>query len=290
LPIAGLVWLLLPTAPGQSKPSVPATAGSGPAASDRQIPSIEALMKEVLANQDQVDRLRENYACDDARTVNTLDKHGRVTKTETSVLQISFVGSREVQRAIEKNGKPLSADALKKEDARIAKEIEKDQNKAGKVGARQRDQAEVTVQAFLRADRFYNPRREEAAGEHLIVFDFARNPEYKPKSLAERIVQALEGTIWIDAGAHEVARLDAHFDNNVKVGGGLVVSLRKGSSVSIIQDFVGHEVWLPTYVSVHISARALLLFGVNEDQTDRYSAYKKFRVASHSTIGPQTKL
>jgi hypothetical protein len=282
-----LLCLCTPAAQSPSNDTArQANAPSG-AASRRQIPSIDALMKEVLANQDQVDRLRENYACDDTRTVNTLDKHRRVTKTETSVLQISFLGSREIQRMIEKNGKPLSADALKKEDARIAKEIEKDQKRTSKAVARQKDQAEITVQSFLRADRFYNPRREESAGEQLIVFDFARNPEYKPKSLAERIVQALEGTIWIDAGAHEVARLDAHFDNNVKVGGGLVASLRKGSSVSITQGFVGHEVWLPTYVSVHISARALLLFGVNEDQTDSYSAYKKFHVASHSTIGPQ---
>lgn len=246
-------------------------------------------MKDVLANQDQLERVRENYACDDTRIVNTLDKHGQVKKTETNVLQISFLGSLELQRTIEKNGKPLSADALKKEDARIAKEIENYQKKGIKADARRTNQAEVTVQAFLRADRFFNERTEQDAGEQLIVFDFAANPEYKAKTLPERLAQALEGTIWIDAHAHEVARLDAHLAKTVKMAGGLVASLRQGSSFSVVQDFVGHEVWLPTYVSVHISARALLLLSVNQDQTDRYSAYKKFRVTTHSTIDAQTK-
>jgi hypothetical protein len=287
---ASLLCVWTAAAQGTWNSSAGPAVTSAPTVNDQQIPSIDALMKQVLQNQDQMDRLRENYACDDTRTVDTLDKQGRVKKTEIYLLQISFLGSLELERTIDKNGKLLSAGALKKEDARLAKKIEDYQRKGSKDNARQKNQAEVTVEAFLRADRFYNPRREESAGEHLIVFDFAANPEYEAKTLAEKLAQALDGTIWIDAHAHEVARLDAHLAKTVKVGGGLLGSLREGSSVSIIQAFVGHEVWLPTYISVHISARALLLFGLNEDQTDRYSAYKKFRVATHSAIGSQTKL
>jgi len=289
LPIVTLLLCVWPVSAqtGKNSSATPkAIAAHAP--DDQQIPPIDELMKQVLANQDQMDRLRENYACDDTRTVDTLDKHGRIKKTETDVLQISYLGSLELQRIIEKDGKPLSADALKKEDARIAKEIENYQKKGSTADARRKSQAAVTVQAFIRADRFVNPRREESAGEQLIAFDFAPNPEYKAVTLPEKLAQALEGTIWIDAHAHEVARLEAHLAKTVKLAGGLIGSLRKGSSVSVVQDFIGHEVWLPTYVSVHINARALLLFGLNEDQTDRYSAYKKFHVATHSTIGGQT--
>lgn len=266
----------------------PALASKG----TQTIPSIAALMKEVLANQDQVDRLRENYSCIDARTVRTLDKHGSVKKTETYVYQVSFLGPLEVDRLIEKNGQPLKASAQKKEDERNAKEMRKYEKKQGdKAGGNSKEQerAAATIQDFLRADQFINPRHENRAGEDLIVFHFERNSNYKPKNLIEKVVQALTGAIWIDEKAREVAQLDARFKDNVKVGGGLVASLHKGSAVSFVQTVVDHEVWLPTFVSVRLSARGLLFFGLNIDRTDRYSGYQKFHVNVRSTISPSAK-
>ena len=255
----------------------------------RPIPSIASLMKEVLGNQDRVDRLRENYSCMDARTVRKLGKHGRVKKTETYVYQVSFFGPLEVDRLTEKNGRALSPNAQKKEDERVAKEMKKYEKKhgadAGAV-AKERQRAALTIQDFLRADLFTHPRRESRAGEELIVFDFARNPNYKPRNLMEKVAQALAGTIWIDEKAHEVVQLDAHLEDNVQVRGGLVASLHRGSAISFVQTLVDWQVWLPTYVSVRISARALLLFGLNLDQTDSYSAYQKFHVNVRSMVAP----
>jgi len=266
--------------------------GQSSSRDSKPIPSIASLMKEVLANQDQVDRLRENYSCTDTRTVRKLDKHGRVKKTETYVYQVSFFGPLEVDRLIEKNGRPLSARAQKKEDDRVAKEMKKYEKDPGDntgAAAKQRHRAAITIQDFLRADRFTHPRRESRAGEELIVFDFSRNPNYKPKKRMERVAQALAGTIWIDEKAHEVVQLDAHLQDNVKVGGGLVASLHKGSALSFVQTLVDGRVWLPTYISVRISARALLFLGFNLDQTDRYSAYQKFHVNVHSTVARPAK-
>jgi len=245
-------------------------------------------MDEVLANQDKVDKIQENYACDDARTEEKLDKHGNLKKTTTYVYQVSFIGPNEIDRLIEKNGKALSADEQKKEGERIAKQVKKFDKEDADTAAQQkkRDQAAISIQDFLHADRFYNPRREQRAGEDLIAFDFAANPAFHAKTLAQKVAQALTGTIWIDEKAHDVAELDAHFEKNLKVGGGMLASLHKGSAVRFVQTFVHNQVWLPTYISVHISARALLFVGVNIEQTDRYSDYKEFHVSSHAIVAP----
>ncbi len=255
----------------------------------RPIPPIASLMKEVLANQDGVDRLRESYSCTDTRTVRNLGKHGRVKKTETYVYQVSFFGPLEVDRLIEKNGRPLGARAQKKEDERVANEIKKYEKKTGgdaEATAKEKQRAALTIQNFLRADLFVHPRRESRTGEELIVFDFSRNPNYKPRNLMEKVAQALAGTIWIDEKAHEVTQLDAHVENDIKVGDGLVASLHRGSAVSFVQTLVDGQVWLPTHISARISVRALLLFGLNLDQTDSYSAYQKFHVNVRSTVAP----
>ena len=289
LATACIVWLLFDSAGAQSRPARADSNHPASAAPQNQpVPSIEMLMKELQANQDQVDRLRENYSCTDTRTVRTLDKHGNVKKTETYVYQVSFLGNLEVDRLIEKDGRPLDADAQRKEDERNAREMKKYQKERADraAGKSDKDREAITVQDFLRADQFIHPRREIRAGEDLIVFDFERNPNYRAKSLTEKVAQALEGTVWIDAKAHEVAQLDAHLEENVKIGGGLVASLHKGSAVFFVQTLVDGQVWLPTYISVRLSARALLLIGMNIDQADQYGAYQKFHVNVHSIVAP----
>lgn len=267
-------------------------AAQAPALSPQQIPDIATLMHDVLENQDQIDKIRENYACRDTREEDTLGKHGRIKKKTTYVYQVSFLGSNEIDRLIEKDSKPLSDHAQTKEDARIRKEVEKyekDQAAEASGKKKKKDQAAIAIQDFLRADRFFNPRRELFAGQEVIVFDFERNPAFKAKTLAQKLAQALVGTIWIDARAHDVVRLEAHFAKNVKIGGGLLAALHKGSTVAFAQTFIHNQVWLPTYTEIHISARALLFASINENETDRYSDYKEFHVHTNSIIAPPAK-
>ena len=127
--------------------------------------------------------------------------------------------------------------------------------------------------------------RERFRGQDVLVFDFEPNPEFKARSLVEKVIQKLGGVIWIDEKALDVVRLDAFFVNNVKFAGGLLADLQKGTRVVLEQTYVNNEVWLPTYQEVHIDVRVLLVKGIKVDGTTRYSDYKKFNVKTLSTIG-----
>jgi hypothetical protein len=267
-------------------PALGQTTATVPSADSAPIPDISTLMHQVLENQNQVDRLRENYACREARQIEDLDKHGRVKKTTASVYQISFFGGHQIHRLIEKDGQPLSPDAQEKEDDRIRKQVEKyEKEQQSDKEAERREKSELTIQDFLEADRFFNPRRERIDGRDVIAFDFEANPDFKAKSLTQKLAQSLVGTIWIDAQAHEVARLNARFTKNLKVGWGLMASVHPGTAVAYEQTLVHNEVWLPTYAEVHVSARALFL-GINQNEIDRYSNYQRFQVQSSSKLFP----
>ncbi|MGH9447193.1 MAG: hypothetical protein ACRD3O_15875, partial [Terriglobia bacterium] len=192
-------------------------------------------MNEVLANQNQIDKTREKYACLDTRELDTLGKHGNVKKKTTCVYQVSFPGGGEIQRLIEKNGKFLSAREQSKEDVRVRKQIAKiEKEAADEQSGKRKDRDAITVQDFIRADRFFNPRRERVAGRSLIAFDFERNPHFKPRTLYQKLAQALAGTVWIDPQAREVTSLEAHFSSNMKIYGGLL-SVHRGSAVLVQQ-------------------------------------------------------
>ncbi len=95
----------------------------------------------------------------------------------------------------------------------------------------------------------------------------------------------MAGVIWIDEKAHDVARLEAHFNGNVKIVGGVVGSLEKGSSFVFEQARVNDEVWLPTYAEVHFGGR-LLFLKVKTNQVDRFTDYRKFRAETKFTPEP----
>jgi hypothetical protein len=98
-------------------------------------------------------------------------------------------------------------------------------------------------------------------------------------------VQKLSGVLWVDEQARDVARLEARFNDNVKIGGGILASLSKGSNLVLEQTMVNNEVWLPSYSEVHAAAR-VVFFKVKQNEIDRYSDYKKF--TSEAKLGAST--
>jgi hypothetical protein len=89
----------------------------------------------------------------------------------------------------------------------------------------------------------------------------------------------------VDEKAHDVARLEAYFTGDMKIAGGLLANLQKGTSFVFEQGYVNNEVWLPTYMEAHVGVRFLLVKGIRANIVTRYWDYKKFNVETLSTIG-----
>ncbi len=265
-----------------------------PRKSQVQLPDLKALFKQIDANQQAVDKIKENYAGTKVEEETDYEGSGKPKKPDVRESTFFYLDGTEVSTLVKINGQPLSAEAQKKENARVLKQIDelekaasKRENPDQKAKQEQKDEEEeeVSIDAFLRACQFVNPRRERFRGQDVLVFDFEPNPEFKARTLVEKVIQKLGGVIWIDEKALDVVRIDAFFVNNVKIAGGLVADLQKGTRVILEQTYVNNEVWLPTYEEVHIDVRVLLVKGIKVDGTTRYSDYKKFNVETLSTIG-----
>ena len=73
----------------------------------------------------------------------------------------------------------------------------------------------------------------------------------------------------------------------MKVGGGLVGSLAKGSNFVFEQQKINDEVWLPSYAEVHVSGRIVFVH-LKQNFIDRFSNYKKFGTSiSFGQTSPQ---
>jgi hypothetical protein len=264
-----------------------------PIKSQVKLPDLKALFKEIDDNQKAIDKIKENYAGTRAEEETEFEGDGRVKKRENKEYTFFYWQGDEVSTLVKKEGKPLSEEEQKKENEKTQKRIEELQKREAKKEAKEEkakeegksnDKDDPGIEVFLRACQFVNPRRERFRGQDVLVFDFEPNPEFKPHKLEEKVVQKLAGVVWIDEKAHDVARLEAYFVGDMKIAGGLLANLQKGTGFVLEQAYVNNEVWLPTYEEAHIGVRVLLVKGFKVNAVTRYSDYKKFNVETLSTI------
>ena len=231
----------------------------------RPLPDIPTLMHQVEAHQrDDESRLR-NYIYHQIQTLAQTDSHGGVKKQETQAYDVFWIDGVPVRKLISKDGSPISAVDLKKEDDRIDKEVRKvkdrrDRNDSKGEQTDPRGNDEVTVSRILELGTFSNPRRVQIAGRDTIAVDYAGDPHARTHNRAEEAVHDLAGTIWIDEQDCEIARTEGHFFRAFKIGGGLVADIREGTRFTMQQAKINNDVWLPTDIAATGAARFLLLF------------------------------
>jgi len=271
-----------------------------PIRSQIKLPDLKALFKEIDANQKAVDELRHRYAGAKVEEEFQYGSPGQVKSHKTTESNFFYLDSDEIDIVQKRDGKPLPDAEAKVENDNARKrvdefrkrkaeeEAEKAKDKAAGKDAKDvgqdsdnggdKDDSDVGIEMFLRIDEFVNPRRERFRGQDVLVFDFEANPEHKPHGLAERIVQKLAGTIWIDEKAHDVVRLEAFFARDEKLLGGLLITIDRGTAYIFEQQYFDNEVWLPTYEEAYYGVRLFMIKGFRGTDATRYSNYSKFDV------------
>jgi hypothetical protein len=287
--VVSLGWMAcLGVAAGQEIPAPPAVTQEAPAKTvdaERPLPDIPALMQEVLKNQRKEEAVRKDYLYHAVETSRETDGKGGVKKTEVKEYDIFWVGGVPVQRLVKKDGKELSADEQKKENERIDKEVAKAKEKREKADSEgketdPRGNEEITPSRFLALGTFTNPRRVKLNGRDTIAVDYAGDPKAKTKNRAEEVVRDLVGTVWVDEEDRMIVKLEGHFVNAFKIGGGLVVNVQKDTNFAMQMKKVNGEVWLPVELSGHGAIRFLLVVNFRGDEEAVFSDYRKFKATS----------
>jgi hypothetical protein len=243
-----------------------------PAQAAAPLPDIPALLRSVEAHQAELDRAREDYTFRQQQQMTFYDKHGKISRTEERVSNVFFVHGEPIETLVSKNGKPLSADDLKKEQDRATKKALKYQNQP--YGRPDKD--DVTVSRLLAIIRFSNPRRVMENGRPVIAVDFIGDPHAKTHGRNEDAIKKVRGTVWIDEGAREVKRMQAAFDEPLRIGFGLFATVNPGSNFSFEQALIRNEAWLPTRVDARFDGKAALFVGFHVDLNIRFDQYEKF--------------
>ena len=251
----------------------------------KPLPDIPSLMHEVEARQREAEKVQKDYIYHSVETAQEVDGHGAIKKTEVKEYDAFWLNGVPVRKLLKKDGRELTADEATKESERVDKEAAKEKERREKEEAKgkqtdPRGDDEVTVSRLLELGSFTNPRRVALAGRETIEVDYAGDPKAKTRNSFEAIIRDMTGTIWVDEQDKAIAKLEGKFVDNFKIGGGLLVSIQKGTNFELQQKRVNGEVWLPAQVQGHGEARALLFFKFNGSLTVVDSDYRKFKTSS----------
>ena len=265
-----------------------------PKVSNEPLPDIDALLKEVKANEDKIDELLEKYTYTEKQTDRETDATGQLRVKKTETYELTFYKGNRIRRLIEENGKPLSPKELENENKRLEKrirEIEKKEAEKQKKADKAREVAQdtagtpdgergqrISISDVLRASKLTNPRRERFRGRDVIVFDFEPLPGYKPQKNYEKFFGKTAGAIWVDTNDKQVARVEARLVEAYKVAGGMLASLKEGATFVLEQNRVNDEIWLPTRADINLSVKVLMIKGFTANSVIEYGNYKRFNV------------
>jgi hypothetical protein len=252
---------------------------------ERPLPDIPTLMREVEAHQKAAEAIQKDYLYHEVQTAHKTDGQGNVKKADIREFDVFWIEGVPVRRMTKKNGKELTAEEEKKESDRIDKEVAKAKERRAKADAEGkktdlRGHEEITVSRILELGSFTNGRRVMLNGRNTSAVDYARDPKAKIQNRAEGVVRDLVGTVWVDEDDQMLVKAEGHFVNDFKIGAGLVVNIQKGTSFAMQMKKVNGEVWLPEVMSGHGEMRALLFFSFHGDGQIVDSDYRKFKATS----------
>jgi hypothetical protein len=241
----------------------------------------------VVADKDLENNKRQrDYTYIEQETQKNLDGKGQTKSTEIRTYEILEIYGEQVQRLIEKDGKPLDAKEAAKEEEKIQKiidkrknESEEDRRKREEKEEKDRENGRRFVREVADAYNFKLVGTEPVGGREAWVIDGEPRPGFEPHMKESKFLSKFHGRVWIDKGDLQLAKMDIEAIDTVSVGW-VLARVHKGTRVMVEQTRVNDEVWLPRHVTFKIDARVALFKGYNVDDDQTYRDYKKFRASS----------
>jgi hypothetical protein len=291
-----------PASPPSSTPAEPgpgSNAAPGVDAKATSLPDLKpdasgALSQEqmqrlfrVVADKDTENNKRlRDYTYIERETQDKLDGKGQTKSTEVKTYEILEIYGEQVQRLIEKDGKPLSEKEAAKEEEKIQKIIDKrknesegDRRKREEKEEKDREDGRKFVREVADAYNFKLVGSEQVGGREAWVIDGEPRPGYQPQMKEAKFLPKFHGRVWIDKGDLQLARMNVECLDTISWGV-FLARFHKGSRFMLEQTRVNEEVWLPFHVTAKIDVRLALLKNFNAGIEQTYRDYKKFRTSA----------
>ncbi len=255
-------------------------------ASAPQRPDAQRLIEKVIVNQEAKQQLQRQYAYRETVTTEFLHKDGSVAEVKSEAFQVTPSPDGEYRRLIAKDGQPLPPEKEKKEEDKFQKYLkkqlklssaERERNTKEKLVGRL-SRFQTRLREALEVYEFTELPLERVQGNRIRCFEFSPQPGYKAHSKGTKILNRLEGTVWIDPKQAQLVRLHIIFREDMKFFFGLFGRITKGSEAVADRHQAEDGLWLLENITASLEARLYFFKKYRRRITYSYSDYQKYTV------------
>ncbi len=177
-----------------------------------------------------------------------------------------------VARLLTLNNEPLSAADEQKEQARLASLLHDPNIQRHRKQSQDDDSARAlkVLRALPNAFVYQFAGTGTGPARAMNRFTFKPNPKFAPPDLETQVLTQMTGELWIDPTQERVARLEAHLQQDVDFGWGILGRLNKGGWLVIEQAKVGGDRWRIVHFKMSMTGRVLFktkVFDTTEDES-----------------------
>ena len=106
------------------------------------------------------------------------------------------------------------------------------------------------------------------------IVDFTPNPNFHPANLAQQILPALRGRVWIDLADHHLLRMELHNTSDVNLAWGLLAKVYAGGSI-LYEQRRFQDLYAFTHVVMHLRVRELMVRTVAIDTESKAGGFQR---------------
>ena len=255
-------------------------------ASAPERPDARHLIEQVIANQEAKQQLQRQYAYRETTTTEFLRKDGSVDKAKSEAFQVTPSPDGEYRRLVAKDGQPLPPEMEKKEEEKFQKYLNKQLKRSAEERERNTEEKltsrvsrfQTRLRDALEVYEFTELPVERIHGTRIRCFEFSPRSGYKPHSKGTKVLNRLEGTVWIDPKQTQIVKIHIIFREDMKFFFGLFGKVSKGSEAIVEQLQAEDGLWLLKNITASLDARFYFFKKYRRRITYSYSNYQKYTV------------
>ena len=189
-----------------------------------------------------------------------------------------------IARVLTINGRPLTPDVERNEQARLRALASDPAQLKKKLAGQDRDRQRVMkmIRALPNAFLYtYEGRSSGDFGEE-VKLSFKPDPHFSPDALETQIFRSMAGTLRIAVKQQRLIELNGKLISDVSIGLGIVGKIEKGGTLLLAQSEIAPGSWEVTTLDLNVTGRALfrhLDVSVFEKATDFKPVSSKLSVA-----------
>ena len=240
---------------------VASVQGQGPAKQDAKAQEIVRVASVTELNASKADRSHWQFKDVDKKPDGVTVT--MVVETEHGALN----------KKIEVNGRALTAEELKREDARIAAFVKDPAQQAKQRKESAQDDKRAENMTRMLPDAFLWSVKSDSGDT--VTLGFVPNPDFNPPTMESRVFAAMAGEIVVNKTQNRIQTIKGELTDDVKFGWGILGKMNKGGTFDVERRELMPNVWEITESHVHIDGKVLLFKSIGEQDDEVKSEFRQ---------------